>query len=146
MAEKKEEQKKEEKEIEIPENLKNIVKEIEELKVVDLAKLVKVLEEKFDISAQAPMMAAPVATGTATSAAVEEEKTAFDLVLKSPGASKIAVIKIVKEITGKGLKEAKDLVDASEKEPQTLMQGAKKEEAEETKKKLEEAGATVEIK
>ena len=126
MAEKKEDQK-EKKEIEIPENLKNIVKEIEELKVVDLAKLVKVLEEKFDISAQAPMMAAPVAAGAASAgAAAEEEKTAFDLVLKNPGASKIAVIKIVKEITGKGLKEAKDLVDASEKEPQTLMQGAKR--------------------
>lgn len=145
MAEEKE--KKEKKEIEVPENLKNIVKEIEELKVAELAKLVKVLEEKFDISAQAPMMMASPAAGAApTGAAAPEEKTAFDLVLKGPGASKIAVIKVVKEITGKGLKEAKDLVDASEKEPQILMQGAKKEEVEETKKKLEEAGATVEIK
>jgi large subunit ribosomal protein L7/L12 len=133
--------------IEVPENLKNIVKEIEELKVGDLAKLVKVLEEKFEISPQAPITSSMVgAPASAEATAAKEEKTEFDLVLKNPGSSKIAVIKVVKEITGKGLKDSKDLVDASKKEPQVLMKGAKKEEAEEMKKKLEGAGATVEIK
>jgi large subunit ribosomal protein L7/L12 len=147
MVEKKGETKGKEKKIEIPENLKNIVKEIEELKVGDLAKLVKVLEEKFGVSAQMSMV--PPASGAPASAeatAGKEEKTEFDLILKNPGSSKIAVIKVVKEITGKGLKDSKDLTDASEKEPQVLIKGAKKEEIEEMKKKLEGAGATVEVK
>ncbi|MFH0987515.1 MAG: 50S ribosomal protein L7/L12 [Patescibacteria group bacterium] len=138
------EQKKEEKKIEIPENLKNIVKEIEELKVKDLAKLVKVLEEKFGVSAQAAVVAAPAGVGAAAGAA--EEKTEFDVMLKSIGPSKIQVIKLVKEITGKGLKESKEMVDASEKSPKALKEKIKKEEAEELKKKLEAAGATAEIK
>lgn len=130
-------------ETEVPENLKNIVKEIEGLKVSDLAKLVKVLEEKFGVSAQMPMVTASVSQAPK---AAEEEKKEFDVVLKNPGSSKIAVIKLVKEITGKGLKDSKDLVDASEKEPQVLKEKVKKEEAEEIKKKLEEVGAEVELK
>jgi len=130
-------------ETEVPENLKNIVKEIEGLKVSDLAKLVKVLEEKFGVSAQMPMVTASVSQAPK---AAEEEKKEFDVVLKNPGSSKIAVIKLVKEITGKGLKDSKDLVDASEKEPQVLKEKVKKEEAEEIKKKLEEKGATIELR
>jgi len=130
-------------ETQVPENLKNIVKEIEGLKVSDLAKLVKVLEEKFGVSAQMPMVTASVSQAPK---AAEEEKKEFDVVLKNPGSSKIAVIKLVKEITGKGLKDSKDLVDASEKEPQVLKEKVKKEEAEEIKKKLEEKGATIELR
>ena len=144
MAEEKK-SKTEEKKIEIPENLKNLVKEIEELKVKDLAKLVKILEEKFGVLPQALMVAAAGVSGAATPEAVEE-KTEFNIELKSPGASKIQVIKIVKEITGKGLKESKAIVDATEKSPKVLKENVKKEEAEEIKKKLEGVGATVEIK
>lgn len=140
------EEKSEKKEMEIPKNLKGIVEEIEKLKVGDLAKLVKVLEEKFGVSAQAPVAVAAAAGAGAAGAGEEEEKTEFDVVLKSFGASKIAVIKVVKEITGKGLKDSKDIVDATEKEPKVLKEKAKKEEADEIKKKLEEAGATVEVK
>ena len=143
MAEEKK-SKTEEKKIEIPENLKNLVKEIEELKVKDLAKLVKILEEKFGVLPQASIVAAAVAPGAATPEAVEE-KTEFNIELKR-GASKIQVIKIVKEITGKGLKESKAIVDATEKSPKVLKENVKKEEAEEIKKKLEGVGATVEIK
>ncbi len=146
MAEKKEEKK----EVEIPKHLEELVKKIEELKAKDLAELVKVLEEKFGVSAQMPVatVAAPTGggEGAAGAGAGEEEKSEFNIVLTSPGSSKIAVIKVVKEITGKGLKEAKDLVDASEKEPQVLKEKVKKEEADEIKKKLEEAGAGVELK
>jgi large subunit ribosomal protein L7/L12 len=136
----------EEKKVEIPENLKDIVKEIEELKLKDLAKLVKILEDKFDITAQAPVMAAPVQGAPTSGAAPAEEKTEFNVELKNAGLSKIQVIKIVKEITGKGLKESKEVADAAEKSPQVLKEKVKKEEAEALKKKLEEAGATVEIK
>jgi len=135
----------EEKKIEIPENLKVLVKEIEELKVKDLAKLVKILEEKFGVSPQAMVVAAS-ATGGVAAPQAAEEKTEFNIELKNPGPSKIQVIKIVKEITGKGLKESKEMVDAAEKSPKVLKEKIKKEEAEEIKKKLEEAGATVEIK
>ena len=138
-----EEEKKEEVQKEIPEKFKNIVKEIEEMKVKDLAELVKILEERFGVKG---MIGAPVAVapGAAPSGeAAEEEKKEFDVVLKSAGPSKISVIKLVKEITGKGLKEAKELVD---KAPQVLKSKVKKEEAEEIKKKLEGAGAEVEIK
>jgi len=141
----KKEKTEEKKEVEIPGNLKNLVEEIEELKVKDLAKLVKVLEEKFGVSPQAPSVAAPV-SGALGGSAETEEKTEFDVELKSAGSSKIQVIKRIKEITGKGLKESKEVVDATEKSPQTLKKKIKKEEAEEIKKKLEEAGATVEIK
>lgn len=128
----------------IPAKFENLVKQIEELSVLDLAELVKVLEEKFGVSsmpvaaASAVGPAAPDGEGQAT-----EEKTSFDLELKDAGEQKISVIKVVKEITGQGLKDAKDLVDGA---PKVIKQGLKKEEAEELKKKLEEAGATIGLK
>ncbi len=142
--EKKQEEVKEEekKEIEVPEKFKTLVKQVEEMSVLDLAELVKILEEKFGVSAAAPMgmmMGAAPAEG----GAVAEEKDSFDINLVAAGDLKINVIKIVREITGLGLKEAKDMVDAA---PKTIKEGVKKEEAEEMKKKLEEAGAKVELK
>ena len=137
--EKKTEEKKEE--VKVPSKFKDLVKQIEELSVMDLADLVKVLEEKFGVSAM-PMAAAPAA-GAAGGEAAAEEKSEFNIELTSVGAQKIAVIKVVKEITGLGLKEAKDIVDGA---PNVLKEGVKKEEAEEIKKKLEEAGAGVELK
>lgn len=131
-------------EVDVPENLKDLVKQIEELKVSDLAKLVKVLEEKFGVSAQAPAAAAPAAQTQGE--AQQEEKSEFDVVLNSVGSSKISVIKVVREATGKGLKDAKNLVDATQNEPQTIKESAKKEEAEELKKNIEEAGGEVELK
>ncbi|HVN26691.1 MAG TPA: 50S ribosomal protein L7/L12 [Candidatus Paceibacterota bacterium] len=116
--------------------LENIIAEVETLTVVELADLVHKLEEKFGISA-----AAPVAVGGGAAAAAEE-KTSFNVVLKSAGASKLNVIKVVREVTTLGLKEAKDLVDGA---PKTVKENVKKEEADEIKKKLEEAGAQVEI-
>ena len=120
-----------------------LIKAIEEMSVLELAELVKELEEKFGVSAAAPamMMAAPAAGAAAPAA--EEEKTEFDVVLKYHGANKIGVIKVVREITGLGLKEAKELVDGA---PKTVKEGVAKEEAEEMKKKIEEAGAVVELK
>ena len=120
-----------------------LVKAIEEMSVLELSELVKELEEKFGVSAAAPamMMAAPAAGAAAPAA--EEEKTEFDVVLKENGANKIAVIKVVREITGLGLKEAKELVDGA---PKTVKEGVSKDEAEEMKKKIEEAGAVVELK
>ena len=122
--------------------LQNIIEAVENLNVTELAELIKALEEKFGVSATPTMMAVPAAGGNA-GAAVEEEKTSFDVILKDGGQAKIQTIKVVRELTGLGLKEAKDLVDAA---PKPLKQGIKKEEAEEIKKKLEEAGAVVEIK
>lgn len=139
------EKKEEEKEaaVEVPEKFKKLVQQIEELSVLDLAELVKVLEKKFGVSAMA-MMAAPAANGAAPDEqGGKEEKAIVDIELKSAGDQKINVIKIVKEITGQGLKEAKDLVDGA---PKVIKQGVAKEEAAELKKKLEEAGATVELK
>jgi large subunit ribosomal protein L7/L12 len=121
--------------------LEELVKSIETMSVLELADLVKVLEEKFGVSANMPMMAAPAAAGAAAPAA--EEKTAFTVFLASAGANKIAVIKEVRTITALGLKEAKDLVDAA---PKAIKEGVNKEEAAEMKKKLEAAGATVELK
>ncbi|MDR1741500.1 MAG: 50S ribosomal protein L7/L12 [Synergistaceae bacterium] len=121
-----------------------IIKGIEEMTVLDLAELVKALEEKFGVSAAAPVaVAALPAAGAAAPAAAEEEKTEFDVILKTQGATKINVIKVVREITGLGLKEAKDLVDNP---PKPVKEGVSKEEAEEIKKKLVEAGAEVEVK
>lgn len=118
-----------------------IIKAIEEMSVLELSELVKDLEEKFGVSAAAPVMA--VAAGAAAApAAAAEEKTEFN-VGEDHGANKIGVIKVVREITGLGLKEAKDLVDAA---PKVIKEGVAKEEAEEMKKKLEEAGAKVELK
>jgi len=138
-----EEEKKEEVQKEIPEKFKNIVKEIEEMKVKDLAELVKILEERFGVKGMIGVPSAVAPTTAPSAGTAEEEKKEFDVVLKSAGPSKISVIKLVKEITGKGLKEAKELVD---KAPQVLKSKVKKEEAEEIKKKLEGVGAEVEIK
>ncbi len=113
-------------------NHEDLISKIESLTVVELAELVKKLEEKFGISA-----AAPVAAGGGAGAAAAEEKTAFNVVLKSGGASKLNVIKVVREVTTLGLKEAKDLVDGA---PKTVKENVKKEEAEEIKKKITEAG------
>ena len=116
----------------------DIISKIESMTVVELAELVKALEEKFGITAAMPMAAGAQQGGGAVAA----EKTSFDLILKAGGAQKINVIKIVKEVAGLGLKEAKDLVEGA---PKPVKTGLKKEEAEELKKKFEEVGATVEI-
>lgn len=128
--------------VEVPAKFKNLVGEIEKMSITDLAELVKILEKKFGVS---PMMAAVAAVPAAGGGPVAEaeEKTEFAIELKDAGAQKIQVIKVVREITGKGLKEAKDIVDAA---PKVIKENVKKEEAEEIKKKLEEAGATVELK
>ncbi len=119
-----------------------IIKEIETMSVMELSELVKAIEEKFGVSAQAPVMAAgmmPQAAG----AEAEEEKSIFNVVITSVGSSKIQVIKEVRALTSLGLKEAKDLVDSA---PKAIKEGVPKEEADEMKKKLEAAGATVELK
>ena len=119
------------------EKIENIVAEVEKLTVLELADLVKAIEEEFGVSAVAA--AAPAAAGAAPAA---EEKTSFDVVLKDAGANKIQVIKVVRDATGLGLKEAKDLVDGA---PKTLKENVAKAEAEELKAKLEEVGAVVEL-
>ena len=128
--------------VEVPEKFKDMVATIEKMSVLDLAELVKVLENKFGVSAVAPVAMVAPATAGAGAAAVEE-KSEFNVELTGCGTNKIAVIKIVREITGKGLKEAKDMVDAA---PQVVKEGADKATAEDIKKKLEEAGATVVLK
>lgn len=123
------------------EKVTNLIEEVKSLTVLELSELVKALEEEFGVSAAAPAavaVAAPAAAAPAT-----EEKTEFDVVLKSAGANKINVIKVVKEITGLGLKEAKALVDEA---PKTVKEGASKDDAEAIKTKLTEAGAEVELK
>jgi large subunit ribosomal protein L7/L12 len=129
------------KEVTVPEKFKKLVEEIEKMSVLELSELVKVLEEKFGVSG-AMAFAAPVAAG-GSDAIVAAEKSTTDVVLTNAGQSKIQVIKVVKDITGKGLKEAKDLVDAA---PKAIATGISPAEAEEMKKKLEEAGATIELK
>jgi len=121
----------------------DIIKAIEEMSVLELSELVKALEDKFGVSAAAPAMAMPMMAMPGASAAVEDEKTEFDVIYKGPGANKINVIKVVRELTGLGLKEAKELVDSP---PKPVKEGIAKDEAEEIKKKLEEAGAEVEVK
>lgn len=124
--------------------VEELIKSIEEMTVLELSDLVKALEEKFGVSANMPMMAAPAAgAGAAGAAPAAEEKTSFTVVLTGAGANKIAVIKEVRTITSLGLKEAKDLVDGA---PKPIKDGVPKAEAEEMKKKLEAAGATVELK
>lgn len=125
------------------EKVLNLIEEVKNLTVLELSELVKALEEEFGVSAQAPMMAAMPVAGGAAGAPAAEEKTEFDVVLTSAGAKKIGVIKVVREITGLGLKEAKALVDGA---PSPVKEGASKEEAEELKGKLEDAGASVELK
>ena len=118
--------------------IEQIIEAIENMKVTELNELVKAAEEKFGVSASAPVM-----MGGGAAAAVEEEQTEFDVILSSAGSSKISVIKIVRELTGLGLKEAKELVDNS---PKPVKEGVDKDEAEAVKAKLEEAGAVVEVK
>lgn len=130
----------EKKDIVVPEKFKSLVEQIEKLSVLDLAELVKVLEDKLGVSAAAP--AAMMAAAPAAEAAVEE-KTEFDVELAEVGDNKINVIKAVKEITVLGLAEAKALVDSA---PKVIKEGVKKEEAEEMKKKIEEAGGKVNLK
>jgi len=124
----------------VPAKFEKLVAEIEKMSVLDLSELVKVLEDKFGVSAAAPMM---MGTAPVAEAAAVEEKSDFDVELTAAGAQKINVIKAVREITGLGLKEAKDLVDAA---PKVIKEKVDKADAETMKKKLEEAGATVVLK
>jgi len=119
-----------------------IVEKIEKLSLLEVVELKKSLEEKFGVSAAAPMMVAG-GGGAAGAAPAAEEQTEFTIILKNAGSNKIGVIKVVREITGLGLKEAKDLVDGA---PKTLKEGVSKEDAEKLKKQIEEAGAQVEVK
>lgn len=132
----------EKKEVQVPEKFKALVEQIEKLSVLDLAELVKILEEKFGVSAAAPVMAM-AAGAPAAGAAPAEEQTTFNVELTDSGANKIGVIKVVREITQMGLKDAKDLVDGA---PKVVKEGVGKAEAEDMKKKLETAGAKVTLK
>lgn len=120
------------------EKFKDIIEKVEKLTVIELAELIKAFEEKFGVSAAMPMAVGAAGAG----AGAAEEKTSFNVILKSAGDQKINVIKAVKEITGLGLKEAKDLVEGA---PKPLKEGVKKEEAEEIKKKISDAGGTAEL-
>lgn len=122
--------------------INEILEAVKELSVLELSELVKAFEEEFDVSASAPVAVA-AAAGPAAAEAAAEEKSEYDVVLSAVGDKKINVIKVVREITGLGLKEAKDLVDGA---PGPVKEGVSKEEAEEVQKKLEEAGASVELK
>jgi large subunit ribosomal protein L7/L12 len=142
-APKAEETKEEKKDVEVPEKFKKLVEEIEKMSVLDLSELVKVLEDKFGVSAAAPamMMAGPAAGGDAGAAV--EEQTEFTVELTDAGSNKIAVIKAVKAATGLGLADAKGLVDGA---PKAIKEGVGKAEAEELKKSIEEAGGKVTLK
>lgn len=122
-------------------NVETILSEIKELKLLEIAELVKMMEEEFGVSAAAPVAVAGAAVAAGGDAAAE--KTEFDVVLKDAGAAKLKVVKAVREATGLGLKEAKDMVDGA---PATVKEGASKDEAEKLKAALEEAGAVVELK
>ncbi len=128
--------------VEVPAKFKSIVEEIEKMSVLDLSELVKILEEKFGVSAAAPMTMAAGAPA-AGAAEVAEEKTSFSVELTAAGANKIGVIKALREVTQLGLKEAKDLADGA---PKMVKEGVAKAEADEVKAKLEAAGATVTLK
>ncbi len=126
--------------------VENIVEELNKLSVLELVELKKALEEAWDVTAAAAapvMVAGPAAAGGGGGGEAEEEKTAFDVVLTSAGDKKIQVIKVIRELTGLGLKEAKAVADEA---PKPVKEGAAKDEAEQMKAKLEEAGATVELK
>ena len=134
----------EQKVVEVPAKFKSLVEEVEKMSVLDLSELVKVLEDKFGVSAAAPMMAMaamPAAAGAGAPAA--EEKSSFTVELTETGANKIAVIKVVKELTGLGLADAKAVVDGA---PKAVKENVSKDDAEAMKKKLEEAGAKVTLK
>jgi len=125
------------------EKVQQLIEQVKELTVLELSEVVKALEEEFGVSAAAPaaVAAAPVAGGAAPAAA--EEKTEFDVIIKDAGAEKVKVIKVVKDLTGLGLKDAKAVVDGA---PKAVKEGVSKDEADDIKAKLEEAGATVEVK
>ncbi|MEY4723565.1 MAG: hypothetical protein RLZZ324_1078 [Candidatus Parcubacteria bacterium] len=129
------------KNVEVPEKFQALVASIEKLTVLDLAELVKILEEKFGVSAAAPM--AMMAAAPAAAAAPAEEKTSFDVELTDSGSNKIGVIKVIREITQLGLKEAKDMVDGA---PKMVKEGVSKADAESWKKKIEEAGGKATLK
>lgn len=129
--------------VELTGDAQKIAEMLEKMTVLELSQLVKGLEDKFGVSASAPMMAMAAAPAAGGAADAEEEKSAFDIILADAGANKIGVIKVVKAATGLGLKEAKDLVDGA---PKTVKEGVAKEEAEALKKELEDAGAKVELK
>jgi len=141
----KEEAKEEEKEVEVPKKFKSIVEEIEKMTVLDLSELVKILEKKFGVSAAAPVAVAS-ASASSEGAEAKEEKSVFNIELTGVGEKKIEVIEVVRDVVDKGLKEAKDLVDAVASGPQMVKENVKKEEAEEIKKKFETAGGTVDLK
>ena len=124
-------------------NKEEIIGAIEQMSVLDLADLVKALEERFGVSAAAPVMAAGAAPAAAEAAAPEEEQTEFNVILTDFGANKIQVIKAVRELTSLGLKEAKDMVEAA---PKAIKEGVSKDEANAAKEKLEAAGAKAEVK
>jgi large subunit ribosomal protein L7/L12 len=136
-------EKKDEKEVNVPAKFKKLVEEIEKMSVLDLAELVKILEKKFGVSAAPQIVAAAV---PAAGAAPEAAKSVVTVNLTAVGDKKIEVIKVIRDITQKGLKESKDLVDAAASGPQVIKENVKKEEAEEMKKKFEAAGAKVELK
>lgn len=138
MSEENKENKKEDGEIQVPEKFKGIIDSIEKMSVLELNELVKIFEKKFGVSAVAVAVATPSPEATPG-----EEKSLFNVELTDAGAQKIAIIKIAKDVLGLGLKEAKDLVDAA---PVVLKEGLKKEEAEEMKKRIEEAGGKVTLK
>jgi large subunit ribosomal protein L7/L12 len=137
----------EEKKVEVPKKFEELVKSIESLTVLELSELVKILEEKFGVSAAAPVaMAAPAAGGTPAQEETAGEKSEYTVELKETGDKKIEVIKAVRTITGQGLKEAKDMVDAVASGPQIIKEGVPANEAKEAEKILKEAGAVVELK
>ncbi len=143
MTEEKDTKKQEEK-VEVPKKFKSLVEEIEKMSVLDLSELVKILEEKFGVSAQAPVaMAAAPSAGAEAGAEAEEEKTTFNVELTASGDNKIGVIKALREFIQLGLKETKDLVDAA---PKVVKEGVNKEEAEKIKKSIEEAGGKATLK
>lgn len=123
--------------------LQGIVDQIKELTLLEASQLVKLMEETFGVSAAAAAVAMPAAAGGGETAAAAEEQTEFDVILQAVGAAKINVIKVVREVTALGLKEAKDLVEAA---PKAVKEGISKEEAETVRQKLADAGATVEVK
>ncbi|MBF8280992.1 MAG: 50S ribosomal protein L7/L12 [Candidatus Magasanikbacteria bacterium] len=129
--------------VEVPEKFKALVEQIEKMSVLDLSELVKVLEEKFGVSAAAPAMMMAAAPAAAGAAPAEEEKSEFTVELTETGANKIAVIKVVREVTGLGLADAKAMVDGA---PKVIKEGVAKADAESWKKKIEEAGGKAVLK
>ncbi len=135
----------EKKEVEVPKKFEELVKTIENLSVLELSELVKVLEDKFGVSAAAPVAAAPAAA-PAEAGEGGGEKSEYNIEIKDVGDKKIEVIKVVRTITGKGLKEAKDLVDSVSDGPQVIKEGVPAEEAKDLEKSLKDAGAVVDLK